>query len=733
MSNVFSYDAAVNRLASQSDAVGRLAQDGGGFAAVVAAFESKDPAAFRWVLDRLEMLPYCELICEWVRVKMCVLRCFEVCGPPPENVEIPSLEKFAHAAVKLASNERLLRRVVDAVSCGDRDAYSAAIQEGELREFCHLICHWVCSIIYRRVCEVVCTPSTIPVHDPASEIRASGQVIAKLVANKKAFSAISEAAVALNCVTLQSSIDEAGFGPNCEVICCFICLWRCVWACREVCGIRRPEPTGVYGVEEARSFALAARQLASQPRALGDLVSAVAKRDAKAYSEIVSRFGLGPYCYQLCGWVCSVICYEFCICVCPPEGLIPLFTSVGKYDYTTDVNSGSAGNGLTIADSRAFFDTLRLNGVLTQELNFQPMEYRFETIATDASGTPLGGAIWTPVLQSQMAFTLIGTWEHFPPLQHKQVWVNGVAAGHDGVPAAGDMIVFPDVNGWIQVPQGTVVTSPLGAVSLNDNMIELISNNQIAPWTPADETGVVAGGPAAHPLVQDLYFGIRMRVRQVGVPASEQDGGTCTHIAIDDTLYNNVKLHPDWDGGTYNGQYAVVSVDIKELQTENTTIAAGSNGQTLPQTTINVASTAGFPSSGTIAVVTSAGTVPVTYTGITGTSFTGCSGGTGTMSTGGFVNACADVSDTLTVLFTAAHPNLGPVSISMTGPGGTYGFTLPPLPETGDWYGTAVNGFTLSDLIPCAYLVTLSVTPLLTDGDNNITTFYDQIAFCKTS
>src|SRR6516225_9604771 len=151
MSSVFSYDAAVSRLASQSDAVGRLAQDSGAFAAVVAAFESKDPDAFRWVLDRLEMLPYCELICEWVRVKLCVLRCFRVCGPPIEKGEIPSLEKFAHAAVRLASNEKLLRRVVDSVSCGDGVEYRAAINELELNEFCHLICHWVCSIIYRRV------------------------------------------------------------------------------------------------------------------------------------------------------------------------------------------------------------------------------------------------------------------------------------------------------------------------------------------------------------------------------------------------------------------------------------------------------------------------------------------------------------------------------------------------------------------------------------------------------
>lgn len=50
---------AISRLASQSEAVGRLAQDSGGFAAVAAAFESKDANAFRWVLQRLDMLPYC--------------------------------------------------------------------------------------------------------------------------------------------------------------------------------------------------------------------------------------------------------------------------------------------------------------------------------------------------------------------------------------------------------------------------------------------------------------------------------------------------------------------------------------------------------------------------------------------------------------------------------------------------------------------------------------------------
>jgi hypothetical protein len=69
----------------------------------------------------------------------------------------------------------------------------------------------------------------------------------------------------------------------------------------------------------------------------------------------------------------------------------------------------------------------------------------------------------------------------------------------------------------------------------------------------------------------------------------------------------------------------------------NTTIAAGSNGASLPQATINVASTTGFPTSGTIYVQSSGGIQTITYTGTTATSFTGCTGGTGTLTTGNSV------------------------------------------------------------------------------------------------
>lgn len=100
-----------------------------------------------------------------------------------------------------------------------------------------------------------------------------------------------------------------------------------------------------------------------------------------------------------------------------------------------------------------------------------------------------------------------------------------------------------------------------------------------------------------------------------------------------------------------NGTFIITFVDSKNFTLNGsagngaytaTTIAVASNGSSLPQAVIFVASTAGFPSSGTVYVTTSAGLQAVTYTGITGggtPSFTGCSGGTGSMSTGGAVQS----------------------------------------------------------------------------------------------
>ncbi len=90
------------------------------------------------------------------------------------------------------------------------------------------------------------------------------------------------------------------------------------------------------------------------------------------------------------------------------------------------------------------------------------------------------------------------------------------------------------------------------------------------------------------------------------------------------------------------------------------------------------------------------------------------------------------IQDDLDVVFTAAHPNLGGISLGMTGPGGPYSFTLPPATTPGkDHFGTATPNFTVSDLEKCAYIVTFGVQVLLTTGDSVPDNLVDQIAFCK--
>lgn len=75
-----------------------------------------------------------------------------------------------------------------------------------------------------------------------------------------------------------------------------------------------------------------------------------------------------------------------------------------------------------------------------------------------------------------------------------------------------------------------------------------------------------------------------------------------------------------------------------------TSIAAASNGAVLPQATLTVGSTTGFPTSGTLLITIGTVTTTVNYTGTTSTTFTGCSGGAGTLATGNTVSSPANHS-----------------------------------------------------------------------------------------
>lgn len=112
-----------------------------------------------------------------------------------------------------------------------------------------------------------------------------------------------------------------------------------------------------------------------------------------------------------------------------------------------------------------------------------------------------------------------------------------------------------------------------------------------------------------------------------------------------------------------------------------TTVAAGSNGAVLPQSTINVTSTANFPP-GTfgnpnavppaIALQTGASSWTfVTYTGVTATSFTGCSGGSGTLSSSSGPPALNGVASPVVFFDPSAYGGQAPNAFANSSPTST--------------------------------------------------------------
>jgi len=353
----------------------------------------------------------------------------------------------------------------------------------------------------------------------------------------------------------------------------------------------------------------------------------------------------------------NCFCVDLCLQEIPPvTEPYPVFRYVGGYNFLTDIDSSLAGDGKTLVDDRAFYSTIRLNGILAKKLNGNLMEYRFEW-------KELPAGAWAPVPPALIARTVIGLWERSVsnpldpnfPAETKAYTVNGTAGSNE-------LTVTPAVDGWIQVPQENNFLGAEGLFSTNGNMINLITEKLVA-WGAINISGITAGNSTAPAgLALDRFFSLRLRIREVGNPGSEASGGVLEKIAIDNTLYNNVTKGGSWSPTLVSGQLGVAMVDINELL-----IGGG----------------------------------------------------------------CSEISSTLNVRYTAAHPNLGSVSISMSGPGGPYAFNLAG-PITPNTFGTATpSGFVVADLPPCAYIVGLTVGLLLTTGDSAPNPLYDQLAFCK--
>jgi hypothetical protein len=451
-------------LLEEASAIGRFTRAEKSFLAAYEAFRSEDRQGFQAALKRLQLLPSCRLVCEWIGIKECLFLCFELCGPPPAQPPKVNPRMLAEAIARITLDERAVARLAKAVEKRDRAAFQRIVKAYKLEPFCHLFCHWVCVVRYRLVCRWLCGPIVKERPDLAAELRSAGEALSALLKNRSAFSAAVAAGQAGDAEKLGRAIASAELGPFCFWICEWFCSWRCVLACFTLC---REFPLQKIDDQlgEAFEFARATATLAQQPAELERLSAAVGASDTKAFIAIVNELKLQRFCIQLCHWICFLRCRRFCFIVCPPVPVEPWFTHVGDFGIYADIDPGTgrtnkaqAGHG---GPDYGFFYCLELRGFCPRESPTNPgevMAYRFLYQEPGApKPTPItGGFICQVYVTSRKVYWFDGSLKS----KWQSIWIRGQNPSvppPPGVEPDSDYFVVPDGQGWVQV----IPTSPL--------------------------------------------------------------------------------------------------------------------------------------------------------------------------------------------------------------------------------------------------------------------------------
>ena len=446
-------------LMEEADAIGRLAEDEKAFRSVAAAFDSGNRKAYHAGLEQLGLLHRCELVCEWLRIKYCVLRCIRLCGPPAPYTRAPNPRVLAQAFVRITSDERAVRRLAEAIEKGDPVAFRRLVREYKLEPICHLFCHWVCQIHYRLVCRWVCHLELRERPDLVAELQAAGAALRALLERKTVFDGAVAASNAGNAERLGKLLETAGLFHFCHYICFFFCSWRCVLVCLNFC--RHVPVVAIEDpVREAHAFAKVTAELERRPAELERLSAALGAGDVKSFVGTVEELRLHRYCIQLCHWLCFLRCRRFCIHVCHDPFNHPWFTHVGDFDIYGDIDPGTgltnksqAGHG---GPDFGFFGCLKLRGFCPKyspAFPGQPMAYRFLFVTGGSTTQITGGFVCAPDV-------LVGTRYTFwngNPLALQSVRIRGTGTTSPTPPPPGpgltppDHYIVPDPQGWVTV------------------------------------------------------------------------------------------------------------------------------------------------------------------------------------------------------------------------------------------------------------------------------------------
>ncbi len=437
----------------------QISKDEQQFTALYNAFRIADAKTFQAALTKFGLLGRCRYVCEWIRSKECIFLCLELCGPP-KPIDKPDPRILAQAIVKLTSDTALTTKLAQILDKRDRAGFGDLVTKLQLGPYCHLFCHWVCTVRYRLMCRWVCSVEKIPVPNLATELQSAGVALRHLLDNKNLFDQAVAASNAGDAEKLGAAIRGLDIFQYCYLLCEWFCSWRCYLASSTLC-IKLPLATIDNQFHEAWQFAVATGQLAQNPAQLQQLSLAVGAGDTALYTRLLTDFKLQPYCIQLCHWICFRRCSRFCELVCPPIFNHPWFTHVGDFGINADIDPGTgltnksqAGHG---GPNFGFTGGLSLRGLCPKTDPAHagaPMAYRFlfQDPVVAPTPKPISGTLVYEVLVGSR-YTL---WNGNPfTIQSVRIRGTGVTSPTPPVGPPGpnppDHYIVPDPDGWVTV------------------------------------------------------------------------------------------------------------------------------------------------------------------------------------------------------------------------------------------------------------------------------------------
>jgi hypothetical protein len=306
----------VKELTQTSPAVARLAENEDVLARVMKAYRKRDANSVHRILEQMQLIKFCKLICRWLCtwewIRICRVLCVEI---PEKPFKIPELQRYGKALSQLAANEEAAKKLFDALEREDSATFKEITEEFKLHPFCSLICFWVCVLRCKQFCYLIC-PTVGPQAeiDPLEEFLTAAKTAEKLTSDENTFATMLKSYETSDIEAVNKVLEELQLYQLCPII----CLWLCVIYCHQLCfRICEKFPRRVT-MAEIRKLALNWIELSSNEDMLDSLIIAHREGDKQTFRSILKEFGLERFCFFICRWICACHCRIYCWFLCPP-------------------------------------------------------------------------------------------------------------------------------------------------------------------------------------------------------------------------------------------------------------------------------------------------------------------------------------------------------------------------------------------------------------------------------